>query len=86
MGKEIITFNNAQIGKQKFHGCKNPISIYGGNIDRIVVSNKFSFGEKGLKYIIECEDDYEKIILLCIMLPKSSAYRRDFDATMYICF
>ena len=44
MGKEIITFGDIEIEKQKFHSHKNQISIYDVNIDRIVVSNKVPFG------------------------------------------
>ena len=46
MGKEIIEFGETEIGKQKFHSHKNPISIYHLSIDRIVVSNKVPFEKK----------------------------------------
>ena len=61
MGKEIITLGNIKIEKQNFHGCKDSISINDVNIDRIVVSNKFSFGKKGFKYFIGYENDNEKL-------------------------
>ena len=49
------------------------------DINKIVVSNKVSFGKKGFKYFIGYKD--AKIRPLCIFLPKMSAYRRDFDET-----
>ena len=48
-------------------------------MDRIVVSNIALFGKKVFKHFVRHKDDYEKIMSLCIMLPKMSAYRRDFD-------
>ena len=39
--------------------------------------------KKVFKYFIRNENDSEKLIPLCIMLPKSSAYRGDFDETNY---
>ena len=42
MSKEIISFSNIEVEKQKFHK-KNPSSIYDVNIDIIVVSCLISF-------------------------------------------
>ena len=45
---------------------------------------------KGFKYSIGYKNDYEnddeKLMPLCIMLPKMSAYGRDFDETKYVFF
>ena len=38
--------------KQEFHQHKRPISTKNIDINKIVVSNKFSFHEKGFKYSI----------------------------------
>ena len=54
------------------------------NIDRIVVSNKVPFGKNGFKYFIGYEDDSGKIMPLCIMLQKMSAFIRNFDETNVI--
>ena len=43
MGKKNITFGDIEVEKHKFHQHKNPISMYGVNIDRIVVSSKVRF-------------------------------------------
>ena len=55
MEKAIIEFGDIEIKKQKCDQCKRPISK---NIDinKIVVSNKVSFGKKGFKYFIGYED------------------------------
>ena len=54
-------------------------------IKKIVVSNKVSFGKKGLKYFIGCKDD-KKTKPLCIFIPKMNAYRRDLDETKHMSF
>ena len=70
---------------------KNIINVkdlfYKKNIDinKIVVSNKVSFGKKGFKYFIGYKDA-RKIKPLCIFLPKMSAYRKDFNETKYLSF
>ena len=82
--KTIIKFGDTKIKKQKFHQDKTPISIKNIDINKIVVSNKVSFGKKDFKYFIGYKD--AKIRPLCIFLPKMSTYRRDFDATKYLPF
>ena len=61
-----------------------PISIKIIDINKIVASNKVSFGKKGFKYFIGYKDI--KIRPLYIFLPKMSAYRRDFDETKHMSF
>ena len=58
-----------------------------GNIDinKIIVSNKVLFGKRGFKYFIAYKDD-RKVTLFCIMLPQTSAYRKDFDEFNYVFF
>ena len=71
MGKTIIKFGNTEIEKQKFHQHKKPASMKKINIDKIVVSNKVSFGKKPFKYFIGYKD-FKKISPLCIFLPKNA--------------
>ena len=52
MEKTIIKFGDIEIEKQKFHQNKKPISIKNIDINKIVVSNKISFGKKRFKYFI----------------------------------
>ena len=35
---------------------------------------------------MDCENCYEKVIPLCIILPKMSARRRNFEETKYLYF
>ena len=74
-----------KIEKQKFHQCKRPISIKNIDINKIVVSDKVSFGKKGFKCFIG-HKDVKKIRPLCLFLTKMCAYRKDFDETKYISF
>ena len=52
MEKTIIKFGDVDIEKQKFHQHKKSISIKNIYINKIVVSNKVSFGKKNFKYFI----------------------------------
>ena len=45
MGKEIITFGNTEIEKQKFY-FKNLFFLKDVDIGNLLISNKTSFGEK----------------------------------------
>ena len=47
MDKKIIKFYDTETGKYKFHQYKSSILIDNIDINKIVVSNKFSFGKKG---------------------------------------
>ena len=80
MEKTVIKFGDIEIEKQKFHQNKIPTSIKNVDINKIVVSNRVSFGKKKrFKYFIGYKDD--KTRTLCIFLPKMSKRRRDFGET-----
>ena len=49
-------------------------------IDKIVVSNKFPFAKKGIKYFL-CYKNVKRIKNWCIFLPNMTACRKDFDET-----
>ena len=80
MDKKFIKFDDGEIEKYKFHQHKNPFSINNIDINKIVVSNKVSFGKKDLKYFIGYKNA-KRNKPLCISLEKMSAYRRDFYET-----
>ena len=48
MGKEILTFGNIEIEKNKFYRSKTPISLKDVDIEKVLVSNKISSSEKKL--------------------------------------
>ena len=78
MGKEILTFGNIEIKKNKFYHNKS-IFFKDEDIEKILVSNKISFGEKNYTYFIGylCNDGEVKP--LNIMLPKTSTYVKRYD-------
>ena len=71
--------------KHSFHCHKNPFLIDEIDINKLIVSNKVSFGKKGFKIFIPYKDN-EKVNQLCIMLPKVSRYRKNFNETEYMSF
>ena len=83
--EEIKKFRDIEIRNQTFHQHKEPISIKNVDIDKIVVSNKASFGKKRFKYFIGYKN-VSKIRSLCVFVPKTSAYKQDFDETKYCRF
>ena len=54
--EKVIKFGDTEIHKQVFHQHKEPISIKNVDIDKVVVSNKVSFGKKEFKYFIGYKD------------------------------
>ena len=79
MGKEILTFGNIEIERNKFYRHKTPIFCGDVDIKKVLVSNKISFGEKNYKYFIGYLYDNHKVKSLHIMLPKTSAYVKSYD-------
>ena len=64
-----IKFGGTKIVKYKSHQHNYPILINDLDINKIVVSNKVSFGRNGFKYFIGSKDG-KKVRSLCILLPK----------------
>ena len=54
--KKYIKFGDNEIKKQKFCQHKSPISTNEIHINKIVVTNKVSFGKKGFEYFIGYKD------------------------------
>ena len=61
MEKTIIKSGDIEIEKQKFHQHKRPILINNIDINKIVVSNKVSFGKKGFEYFMRISSKNECI-------------------------
>ena len=61
--EKIIKFGDIEIQKQKYHQHKELISIKNIDFNKIVVSNKVSFGKKGFKCFIGYKDAKKKIDL-----------------------
>ena len=78
MGKEILTFGNIEIEKSKFYRHNAPIFWGDVNIEKELVSNNISFGDKNYKYFIGYLYNGNKVNPLNIMLPKTSAYVKSY--------
>ena len=68
----------------KYSRCKSK-KVLIHDVNKVLLSSKASFGRKDYKYLIGYKDG-KKVRPLCLMLPKMSAYRRDFDETPYLLF
>ena len=87
MGKEILTFGNIEIEKNKFYSNMIPIFLKDIDIEKVLASNKISFGDKNYKFFIGCLYNNNKFKPLHIMLPKTSAYVKSYDGqTKWMCF
>ena len=53
MEKTIKNFLDIEVNKPKFHQHKRHISTKNIDINKIIVSNKVSFGQKRFKYFID---------------------------------
>ena len=75
MGKEILTFADIEIKKNKnFYRYKSHVPLRDIEIEKVLVSNKISFGEKNYKYLMINLYNDDKFKSLHIMLPETSAY------------
>ena len=52
MGKEISTIGNIEIEKNKLYRHKSPIFKKYVDIEKVIVSNKMSFGEKTINTLL----------------------------------
>ena len=84
MDIEFLTFVDIEIGKPKLGYPKSLISICGIDINKIVVSGRVSFVKKGFKYFSGYKNVKKRPLHL--MLPKLSAYKRNFDEPKYMTF
>ena len=74
MNKEVITFGDNKTEKRKFRYSKYPININNIDIDKIIISIKFSL----VFVMIRKNKGDEKLKPFCILLTKSSGYTKIF--------
>ena len=55
--KKIIKLDDTNIEEYEFHQYKSPILVNNVDINKLVVSNKFSFDKQDFKYFIGCKDN-----------------------------
>ena len=75
--KKIRTIGDVEIEKNKCYRNKTPILLKNVDIEKVLVPNKISFGERRSKYSSGYNDN--KVYPLHIMLLKISAYVTCFD-------
>ena len=74
MGKEILMFRDIWIEKNKFYRHKASIHLRDVDIEKVLVSNKVSFGKNNYKYSNGYLHNDHKVKPLNIKLPKTNAY------------
>ena len=77
MDKKFIKFDDTEIEEFEFHQYKSPISINDLDINKIIVSNKFPFGNQDFRYFIGYKYN-KKIRSICIFFPKMIIYEKIF--------
>ena len=50
--KELLTFDDIEIDKNKFYHYKSPVPLRDLDIEKVLVSNKVSFGEKNINTLL----------------------------------
>ena len=81
--ENIIKFGDIEIEKQNLTNTKEPTTNI--DINKIIVSSKLSFDKNGFKLFIGYKDA-KKFRALCVVPPKMTACRKDFDEIKYVIF
>ena len=68
-----------KLKKNKFYRHQTFIFLKDIDIEKVLVSNKISFGEKNCKYLIHQLYKDHKVKPLHIILPKISAFVKSYD-------
>ena len=79
MGKEILMFGDIEIEKNKFYWYKSLAPRRSVDTEKLLVSNKISFGEKNFKYFIGYFYNNDKVKPLHITLPETTPYVKRYD-------
>ena len=78
--KEFFTFWDIEIEKNRFYRNKTPIFFKDVDIEKVLVSNKISFGDKNYKYFVGYLYNNHKVNALHIMQNlKTNAYVKSYD-------
>ena len=80
-----MKFDDTKTEECEFHQYKSPILIKNIDINKIVISNRFTFGKQDFKYFIGCKDN-KKIRPLCIFFLEISAHKRYFNKSKCMYF
>ena len=74
-----IELGYTEIEKNKFYCNRTPIFLKDGDIDKVLVSNRISSGEKALNTLFFYFYNDQKVKPFYIIFPKTSAYIKSFD-------
>ena len=80
-----MKFDDTEIEECEFHRYKSPILIKNIDINKIAISNRFTFGKQDFKYFIGYKDNKE-IRPLCIFFLEISTHKRYFDKSKCMYF
>ena len=80
--KQTLTFSDQCINKNKFHVYKETLSFYDIDLQEIVLSSKYSYGNEGdhKYYIGYMYDDHFCPLPICLILPKMNAFFKYFGS------
>ena len=79
MGKQILTFGDIEIEKNKFHRNMTAVFFKDVDIEKKLASNKISFGKKSYKYFIGYLHNDHKVKPLHITFPKTRAFVKSYN-------
>ena len=86
MSGKSINFEDKQINKSNFYKNKKIFNIYDLDVNKILASEKESYGTKSsFKYFIGYNDD-DVIRSLCIKLPQMVGYVKHFHSNKTMSF
>ena len=86
MNGKSINFEDKKINKSTFYKNKKLFNIHDLDVNKILVSNKESYGTKNsLKYFIGYNDD-DAIRTLCIKLPQMIGHVKNFESNKTVSF
>ena len=81
--KGTVNFEDKKINKKAFYKNKKSYEVYGIDTEKILVSKKESYGEKGsIKYFVGYNDE-DVIRPLCVKFPKMVGYVKNFDGNRW---
>ena len=84
MLKEILTFGDIETEDSKSYRHEGSTFSKDADIEKVLVCNKISSGEKSYKYFIGGFYNDEKVKPLHIMLPRTSAYIKPYNGCIFL--
>ena len=84
--KGTVNFEDKKINKKAFYKNKKSYEVYDIDTEKILVSKKEPYGEKGsIKYFVGYNDE-DVIRPLCVKFPQMVGYVKNFDGNKMMSF